>query len=159
MASMLFGDSVEENSTFVTSVKAADFSRPAGVILSGLRDANSGAPAERNAAATSVFGYEPGEALGQPVHMLCPEGAREAFDKLYASVRAGSVVHADVVRRHKDGRLIDVSANIAGIRSSDGAAARDYAHHVVWVFVKQDVKWMAAAARPYRFGDKLGQKK
>jgi PAS domain S-box-containing protein len=60
-----------------------------------------------------VFGYEPGEALGQPVHMLCPEGAREAFDKLYASVRSGTVVHADVVRRHKDGRLIDVSANIA----------------------------------------------
>ena len=58
-----------------------------------------------------------------------------------------------------DVAVVDVSANIAGIRGSDGAAAQDYAHHVVWVFVKKDGKWMAAAARPYRFGDKLGQTK
>ena len=58
-----------------------------------------------------------------------------------------------------DVAVVDVSANISGIRGSDGAAAPDYAHHVVWVFVKKDGKWMAAAARPYRFGDKLGQKK
>lgn len=73
-----------------------------------------------NAAATSVFGYEPAEAIGQPVHLLCPQGAREDFDKHYASVRSGTVVHADVVRRHKDGQLIDVSAHIAPMYDEGG---------------------------------------
>ena len=73
-----------------------------------------------NAAATSVFGYEASEAIGKPVHILCPEGVREAFDKLYASVRSGTIVLADVVRRHKDGRLIDVSANIAPMYDEAG---------------------------------------
>ncbi len=73
-----------------------------------------------NAAATSVFGYDASEAIGQPVHILCPEGADEAFDKLYASVPSGTIVHADVVRRHEDGRLIDVSANIAPMYDEAG---------------------------------------
>ena len=73
-----------------------------------------------NAAATQVFGYRPEEAIGRPVHILCPDGAREAFDELYARVRGGSVVHADVVRRHKDGRLIDVSANIGPMYDDAG---------------------------------------
>jgi len=73
-----------------------------------------------NAAATSVFGYEADEAIGRPIDILCPPGDREAFEKPYASVRAGSVVHADVVRRHKDGRLIDVSAHIAPMHDEAG---------------------------------------
>ena len=73
-----------------------------------------------NAAATSVFGYEPEEAIGQPVHLLCAPGTREDFDKLYASVRLGTVVHADVVRRRKDGELIDVSAHIAPMYGDAG---------------------------------------
>ena len=58
-----------------------------------------------------------------------------------------------------DVAVVDVSANISGIRGADGAAAPDYTHHVVWVFVKKGGKWMAAAARPYQFGAKLGRKK
>jgi uncharacterized protein (TIGR02246 family) len=50
-----------------------------------------------------------------------------------------------------DVAVADVTANITGIRSADGAAAPDYLHHVVWVLVKKDGKWMAAAARPYQF--------
>jgi len=73
-----------------------------------------------NPAATSVFGYEADEAIGRPVHILCPQGAREAFDKLYASVRSGAIVHADVERRHKDGRLIDVSVNVAPMYDEAG---------------------------------------
>ena len=58
-----------------------------------------------------------------------------------------------------DVAVVDVSANVSGIRGSDGAATPDYAHHVVWVFVKKGGMWMAAAARPYQFGAKLGRKK
>ncbi len=50
-----------------------------------------------------------------------------------------------------DVAIADVTAKVAGMHGPDGAAAPDYAHHVVWVFVKKDGKWMAAAARPYQF--------
>ncbi len=66
-----------------------------------------------NAAATSLFGYEEAEAIGRPIDILSPEGTREIFGDLYARVRAGETVHADIVRRRKDGRLIDVSINVA----------------------------------------------
>ena len=73
-----------------------------------------------NDAATRLFGYTPTEAIGRPVSIIAPDDTREAFDKLYASVRSGSTVHADVVRRYKDGRLIDVSANIAPMHDDAG---------------------------------------
>jgi PAS domain S-box-containing protein len=73
-----------------------------------------------NAAATGLFGYTPEEAIGQPVHILSPPDSRALFDDLYAQVRAGSVVHMDVVRRHKDGRLIDVSINVAPMYDDAG---------------------------------------
>ena len=66
-----------------------------------------------NAAAADLFGYGDTEAIGQPIDILSPEGAREAFDDLYARVRTGETVQADIVRRRKDGRLIEVSVNIA----------------------------------------------
>ena len=50
--------------------------------------------------------------------------------------------------------IVDATGNISGVRKSDGSAAPDYTHHVTWVFVKKDGKWMAAAARPYQFGTK-----
>jgi PAS domain S-box-containing protein len=66
-----------------------------------------------NTAATDLFGYATEEAIGQSVEILAPPDTRELFDDLYAQVRAGDTVHADVLRRHKDGHLIDVSINIA----------------------------------------------
>jgi uncharacterized protein (TIGR02246 family) len=47
--------------------------------------------------------------------------------------------------------IVDITANISGIKGADGAAAPDYPHHVIWVFVKKGGKWMTAAARPYQF--------
>jgi PAS domain S-box-containing protein len=73
-----------------------------------------------NAAAERLFGYAASEAIGQPVDMLSPEDARQAFEKLYASVRAGETVHADVVRRRKDGRLIEVAINVAPMYDDAG---------------------------------------
>jgi PAS domain S-box-containing protein len=73
-----------------------------------------------NDAATRLFGYSPSEVIGRPVSILAADNTREGFDKLYSSVRSGSTVHADVVRRHKDGRLLDVSANIAPMYDDAG---------------------------------------
>jgi len=58
-----------------------------------------------------------------------------------------------------DVAIVDVTANISGVHGPDGAAAPDYPHHVTWVFVKKDGKWMAAAARPYQFTPKLAEKR
>ena len=54
--------------------------------------------------------------------------------------------------------IVDLTANITGVKGPDGAAAPDYPHHVTWVFMKKDGKWMAAAARPYQFAAKSGEK-
>jgi uncharacterized protein (TIGR02246 family) len=50
-----------------------------------------------------------------------------------------------------DVAVADVTANISGVHGPDGAAAPDYPHHVTWVLVKKDGKWMTAAVRPYQF--------
>jgi PAS domain S-box-containing protein len=74
-----------------------------------------------NPAAVGMFGYEPEEVIGRSIDLLCPDdGARAAFDALYARVRRGEVVHADVVRQHKDGRLIDASINVAPMYDEAG---------------------------------------
>jgi PAS domain S-box-containing protein len=73
-----------------------------------------------NAAAERLFGYTASEAIGQAVDMLAPEEARQTFEKLYARVRAGETVHADVVRRRKDGRLIDIAINLAPMYDDAG---------------------------------------
>jgi len=46
--------------------------------------------------------------------------------------------------------LADVTATITGVHRPDGSAAPDFDHHVAWVFVKKDGKWLGAAARPYQ---------
>ncbi len=46
--------------------------------------------------------------------------------------------------------VADVSATITGMHKPDGSAAPDFDHHVAWVFVKKDGKWLGAAARPYQ---------
>jgi uncharacterized protein (TIGR02246 family) len=58
-----------------------------------------------------------------------------------------------------DVAVADITATITGVHGPDGAAAPDYAHHVVWVLVKKDGQWMAAAARPYQFSGKPGETK
>jgi PAS domain S-box-containing protein len=73
-----------------------------------------------NSAAANLFGYAPEEAIGRSVHILSPPDSRKLLDDLYARVRAGETVHADVVRRHKDGHLIDVSINVAPMYDEAG---------------------------------------
>jgi uncharacterized protein (TIGR02246 family) len=58
-----------------------------------------------------------------------------------------------------DVAVVDLSGKITGIRGPDGAAAPDFDHHVVWVFVRNGGQWMAAAARPYQFPAKPAEQK
>jgi two-component sensor histidine kinase len=54
------------------------------------------------------------------VRMFYADDAHADFDKLNASVRGGTTVYADVMRRHKDGHLIDVSISVAPMYDEAG---------------------------------------
>jgi len=74
-----------------------------------------------NAAATRVFGYLPGEMIGQPILKLIPPDLHSDERTIIESIRAGRrVEHFETVRLTKDGRLIDVSLTISPIRDGDG---------------------------------------
>ncbi len=74
-----------------------------------------------NRGAEKIFGYSPAEAVGQPMQMLIPpERAIEEPEILARIARGDRVVHFETVRRHKDGRLIDISATISPILDQAG---------------------------------------
>jgi PAS domain S-box-containing protein len=74
-----------------------------------------------NKGAERLFGYSAEEVVGRPVTVLIPP---ERLDEEYAileRVRRGDRVdNFETVRRHKDGRLIDVSLTISPIRGAAG---------------------------------------
>jgi len=86
---------------------------------------------------------------------------RDAMIKVFTQEHAGpfkntkySVSEMKIQWVTPDVAIVDATANITGVRAADGSSAPDFPHHVTWVFVKKDGKWMAAAARPYQFAVK-----
>ena len=81
----------------------------------------SGVITSWNAAATRIFGYEPHEALGQPVSLLAWPGEEERIDLFLAILRhGGRVDHTEVSRKHKNGKKILVSLSLSPIVDSNG---------------------------------------
>jgi PAS domain S-box-containing protein len=74
-----------------------------------------------NAGAEAIFGYPASEIVGRSMNLLVPEGRLEEKDQFLSRIRQGEKVeHVETVRRHKDGRLIDVSFTISPIRDEVG---------------------------------------
>ena len=75
-----------------------------------------------NDAATSVFGYAPGEALGQLLNPLVVPADRsdDAARFELEAIRYGLAVY-EAVRRRKDGSLVHVSASLKAVRDAAGA--------------------------------------
>ena len=76
-----------------------------------------------NAAATRMYGYTRTEAVGSPIDIIIPEDvdlrAEElAFRRRIA--RGERIHHIETVRRHKNGRLIEVSLSISPVRNASG---------------------------------------
>jgi len=70
-----------------------------------------------NAAAERLFGYRAAEAIGQPVTMVIPElGMEDAHDAMQQIRRGERIAHFETVRRHKDGREIQVAATLSPVR-------------------------------------------
>lgn len=73
-----------------------------------------------NPGSETLFGYAADEVVGHSVGILNPETSRLEYEEIYSELRAGNSVRRDVVRRHKDGRLINVNINVSPIRTADG---------------------------------------
>jgi PAS domain S-box-containing protein len=74
-----------------------------------------------NKGAERLFGYRAEEIIGQPVVRLIPEDLLEEETEILARLRRGEHIdHYETIRRHKNGRLLDVSLTISPIRDGSG---------------------------------------
>ena len=74
-----------------------------------------------NAAARSIFGYEPAEVIGRPIALLIPPDRLAEETRILAELRAGRRIdHFETVRLRKDGTEILVSLSVSPIRDASG---------------------------------------
>jgi PAS domain S-box-containing protein len=71
--------------------------------------------------AERLYGYETSEIIGEPLDMLVPLDRSAEVPSILERIRGGEQIeHLETVRRHKDGRLIDVSISISPLRDGSG---------------------------------------
>ena len=74
-----------------------------------------------NRGAERLFGYMAEEAIGQPITILVPEDRLEEEARIFERIEKGELVdHFETMRRHKDGRLLDISLTISPVRDESG---------------------------------------
>jgi PAS domain S-box-containing protein len=74
-----------------------------------------------NAAAERLFGYTAEEAVGRSVTMLIPDDRQDEEPDILARLGRGERIHHyETIRRHKDGRQIDISLTVSPMRNSSG---------------------------------------
>lgn len=74
-----------------------------------------------NRGAERIFGYTAAEMVGRPIAMLAAPDCINEMPQILARIRRGeSVEHYETRRRHKDGRIIDVSLTISPVRDAEG---------------------------------------
>lgn len=75
-----------------------------------------------NGGAERLFGFTSEEALGHPLmDLIVPEGLEHEERDILSRISLGQeVVHFQTTRRHKDGRLVEVSVSVAPIRDTFG---------------------------------------
>ncbi len=88
-----------------------------------------------NRGATTIFGYEAEEAIGQPITMLFPKDRYNEEVELIRRIRAGETVeHYETQRLRKNGSIVHVSVSLSPILDEEGGligfakVARDISH-------------------------------
>lgn len=75
-----------------------------------------------NAAAERMLGYTAEEAIGEVGNCLCPPGYSNEMQQVLQRIQQGEVIeHYETVRKHKDGRRLNVSVAVSPIRDTSGA--------------------------------------
>jgi two-component system, cell cycle sensor histidine kinase and response regulator CckA len=74
-----------------------------------------------NRGAERMYGYSASEAIGQPLHMLCPPGRSDEISALLEKVKRGEIVEQfESVRIRKDGKQIRIALAVSPIRDASG---------------------------------------
>lgn len=74
-----------------------------------------------NKGAEKLFGFTPEEIVGRPILAIFPKGFEDEEKKILGMMRRGERLdHYETIRRHKDGRLLDVSLTVSPVIDSRG---------------------------------------
>lgn len=74
-----------------------------------------------NQSAERIFGYTAKEIIGKSILTLIPKDRHPEETEILRKIRRGeSIEHYHTVRRHKNGKLVDVSLTISPVRNSEG---------------------------------------
>jgi PAS domain S-box-containing protein len=74
-----------------------------------------------NKSAERMFGYSAEEAVNQPILLIIPPHLHAEEASILARLRSGELIDTyETVRRHKDGRLIDVALTVSPVRDANG---------------------------------------
>jgi PAS domain S-box-containing protein len=74
-----------------------------------------------NKGAERIFGYTFEEAVGRPITMLIPPDRQHEEPAILERIKRGERVdHYETVRRHMDGRLIEISLSVSPVRNGQG---------------------------------------
>ena len=74
-----------------------------------------------NAGAEKIFGYSAREVIGRPMQMLIPDAYLEDEANIMATIARGDYVKQyETVRRHQDGRLVDIAVTVSPILDDNG---------------------------------------
>ena len=89
-----------------------------------------------NKGAERIFGYAENEVIGKSITILIPDELQDEEPGIIARIRKGDRIdHYETVRRHKDGRRIEVSLTVSPIMNEKGEIvgaskiARDITEH------------------------------
>ena len=73
-----------------------------------------------NRASEELYGYTTEEAIGQPFALIVPDERRGEIARIIDAARAGDNLWLETVRRRKNGSFLEVSLDVAPIRTSNG---------------------------------------
>jgi PAS domain S-box-containing protein len=74
-----------------------------------------------NRGAERIFGYSAEEVVGKPITILIPPDLQDEEPRILEHIRRSERIdHYETRRRHKDGRLLDVSLTVSPVKDADG---------------------------------------